>query len=111
GLVALGEHGHPHRATGAIRQVDDATDHLVGMARIDAEIHRQFDGFVELGAGALLDQLDRLVEAVELVAVDTLTALRNTFRNLRHRLSPPLPGPSNGRSLRPSASPRLRRWR
>ena len=55
-----------HAAAGAVRQIDDAAHHLVGMARIDAEIHRDLDRLVELGLGALLDHLHRLFERIEL---------------------------------------------
>jgi hypothetical protein len=48
-LGATGEHGDAQNAAGAVRQVADATDHLVGVTRIDAEVHRDFDGLVELG--------------------------------------------------------------
>ena len=57
GLGALGEHGDAHGAAGAVRQVDHAADHLVGMARIDAEVHRDFDGLVELRRRTVLEQL------------------------------------------------------
>jgi hypothetical protein len=33
---------------GAVRQVDGAADHLVGLARVDAEAHGDLDGRVEL---------------------------------------------------------------
>ena len=39
GLGAAGEHGDANGAAGAVRQVDHAADHLVGVARIDAEVH------------------------------------------------------------------------
>jgi hypothetical protein len=42
---------------------------------IDAEIHRDLDGLVELRLGALLDHLHRLVERIELVAVDAFARL------------------------------------
>src|SRR6185295_10711436 len=45
---------------------------LVGMARVDAEIHRDLDGLVELGLRALLDHLHRLFERIELGAIDAL---------------------------------------
>ena len=52
GLGVLGEHRDAHGLAGAVGQVDDAADHLVGVARIDAQVHRDFDGLVELGLGA-----------------------------------------------------------
>jgi hypothetical protein len=52
GLGAAGEHGDAHVRPVPFGSVDDAADHLVGVARIDAEVHRDLDGLVELG-GAL----------------------------------------------------------
>ena len=37
-LERCGEHGDAHVAAGAVRQVDHAADHLVGVARVDAEL-------------------------------------------------------------------------
>ena len=70
GLLAGGEHGHPH-----VRPVPDgkrqrAPDDLVGLAGVDPEPHGQLDGLVELGRGQLLDQLDGLGDAVQGFAVD-----------------------------------------
>ena len=62
GLGAAREHGDAQVAPGAVRQIDDAAHHLIGVFGIDAEIHRDLDGFVELGRGALLDELHRLVD-------------------------------------------------
>ena len=53
GLVAAGEDGDAHGLAGAVRQLHDAAHDLVGVARIDAEVHRDLDGLVELGLGAL----------------------------------------------------------
>ncbi len=103
-LVAASENSNANRAARAIRQVDDAADHLVGVARIDAEVHRDFDGFIELGDSTFLDETDSSRQIVQLVAIDAFTDLVNALGNLRHRLSPPLPGPSNGQNLRSCAS-------
>jgi hypothetical protein len=51
GLAAAGEHGDAHVLAGAGGQRDDAADHLVGVARIDAEVQRDLDRLVELGGG------------------------------------------------------------
>src|SRR5262249_16655457 len=72
GLGAACEHRHAHAAARTVRQVDDAAHHLVGMARIDAEIHPHPDLLVELGLGPLLDNLHRLFERIKLGAVDAL---------------------------------------
>ena len=67
GLGALGEDGDALRAARAVRQVAHAADHLVGVLGIDAEVHRDLDGFVELGLGAFLDDFHGLVDGIELV--------------------------------------------
>jgi hypothetical protein len=51
GLRAAGEHGDAHRLAGAVGQRDHAAHHLVGVARVDAEVHRDLDGLVELRLG------------------------------------------------------------
>jgi hypothetical protein len=51
---------------------------------IDAEIERQFDRLVELGRGALLDELYGLVELVELRAIDRLTSLDDSLSSVSH---------------------------
>ena len=64
---------------GAVGQVDHAAHHLVGVLGIDPEIHGDLDGLVELGLGALLDQLDRLGERIGLVAVDAFAGGVHAF--------------------------------
>ena len=83
GLVGLGA-AREHRRRGPLRPVPfgsvaDAAHHLVGVTRIDAEVHRDLDGLVELGLGALLDQLHRLVERVELRRIDALAGGLDTL--------------------------------
>ena len=56
------------------------------MFRIDPEIHRDLDGLVELGIGALLDELDRLGDRIELDPVNALARLR--ARAFRYAPSP-----------------------
>ena len=87
GLVGLGaarEHGDPHRTPGAVRQIDDPAHHLIGVARIDAEIHRHFDGLVELGLGAVLDHLHRFRKRIKLFAVDAFTRFLSSFAETAH---------------------------
>ena len=55
------------------------------MARIDAQVHGDLDGLVELGLGVLLDQLDRFLERILGVAVDSLARLAHAFSFLCHR--------------------------
>src|SRR6185437_2734184 len=111
GLGVAGEDGDTHGAARAVRQVDDATNHLVGMARVDAEIHGDLDRLVELGAGARLDHLHRIAERVELLAIDTLTGGGDFLCELYHRLSLPPGCPWNGRNPRSSSSRYRRRRR
>ena len=49
--VTLSEHEHPDLATGAGREGDGATHHLVGLAGVDAEPEHHVDGLVEGGGG------------------------------------------------------------
>src|SRR5262249_10659319 len=79
GLGAACEHGDTLGAAGATRQIDHATHHLVGMARIDTEIHRDLDGFVEFRLRALLDHFYRVLDRIELGAVNTFASLRRPF--------------------------------
>jgi hypothetical protein len=57
------------------------------VTRIDAEIHRDFDGLVELGNGAFLDQGNGLGQRVELVAVNAFATFCMRFANLAMVLS------------------------
>ena len=72
GGVTGGEHGDAHVLAGARRQRDRAAHHLVGLAGIDAEPHRQLDGLVELGRARLFDEVERLGRRVQLLAVEPL---------------------------------------
>src|SRR3546814_786135 len=83
------------------RQRHDATDHLVSMARIHAQIRGDFHRLVELGGRMLLHQSDRLINAMQLVAVNGRLESLLLFRQLCHVLSPPQPeGPWPWRNLR-----------
>jgi hypothetical protein len=70
GLGALREHGDALGLAGAVGHHDGAAHDLVGLLGVDAELHRDVDRFVELGGGAFLDQRQRVVERVQLGAVD-----------------------------------------
>ena len=52
-LVALSEHGHPHRPAGAVGQRDGATEGLVLLPRVEAEPERDLDGLIEPGVGQI----------------------------------------------------------
>ena len=52
-LTPRGEHGDADRAARAVRcRLTTTAHHLIGVTRIDAEIHRHFDSLVELRLGA-----------------------------------------------------------
>ncbi len=88
GLVAAREDRDADGLAGPVRQHADATDHLVGVTRVDAEIDGDLDGLVELRRRALLHEGKRLVKGIELVAVDALAGSLDALSNLRHRLTP-----------------------
>ena len=100
GLAGAREDGDAHRAAGAVRQLAHAAHHLIRMARVDAEIHGDLDRLVELRLGALLDELHRLAERVELGAIDALEGGLVTL-SCAHLVTPPLRGPWSGPSPRP----------
>src|SRR5690606_31635090 len=87
GFVSLGaacENGNTNVTAGAVRQIDHAADHLVCMTRIDAEVHGDFDGFVELGDRTLLDHRDGVGERYELGRIHAFADLLNTLCKLCH---------------------------
>src|SRR5262249_13040676 len=84
GLGAASKHRDSQGAPGAVRKRHDATNHLVGMARIDAEIHGDLDGFVEFRVGPVLDHLHGLIKGVELFPVDAFPRPQNAFPVARH---------------------------
>ena len=88
GLIALGEDGDPHGLAGAVRQTDHAAHVLVGVARIDAQVHGDLDGFVELDGAALLDQLDRLLDRVGGGIVEAVVSLAQPLARACHRPYP-----------------------
>ena len=99
GLGVLGDDGDADVTAGARRQGDDAADLLVGVARVDAEVHGDLDAFVELGLGVGLHELDGFVDGVRRGAVAGPGL--DAFRLLGHVIKPPpLSGPSRGRNLR-----------
>src|SRR5919107_2825410 len=68
--VAVGEDQDPGGLAGAVREVDGAADHLVGLAGVDAEPHGDLDGRVVLGLRGGLGEADRLERRVEALGVD-----------------------------------------
>ena len=71
-LGGVGEHDDLGGLTRAVRQVDRATDHLVRLARVDAQAERDLDGRVVLDRGGLLGETDRVQGRVHRVGVDLL---------------------------------------
>ncbi len=71
-LGATSEHRNARRPARAVRKVADATDHLVGVLRIDAEVDGDFDRLIELRLGAFLDDLYGFVDIVGLARGQTL---------------------------------------
>jgi hypothetical protein len=69
-----------------MRQHHRAAHHLIGLARIDAERHVEFDRFIEFRIGDLLGQLDRFRNRIESVAFDLLRR-RSVFLSC-HSCSP-----------------------
>ncbi|MPN20669.1 hypothetical protein SDC9_168048 [bioreactor metagenome] len=89
GLFALGEDGDAHGLTGTGRQHHRATDHLVGLAGINAEIHGDVDRLVELGRCGFLDQRQSLTEGVSLVPIDLARQGLLLLGQLSHVRDPP----------------------
>ena len=57
-------------------QNDGASDHLIGVLRIDAQTNRKVDRLVKLGKLRLLDEPDRLTDRVFLRAIEQLFCFR-----------------------------------
>src|ERR1700724_3035106 len=85
GLGAAREHADPQGAAGAVRQGHHAAHHLIGMARVDAEIDRHLDRLVQFRLGAFLDHLDGAGERIKLFAIDALAGLLQAFSNCHDR--------------------------
>ncbi|CAB4872108.1 unannotated protein [freshwater metagenome] len=75
GLLAVGEDQDPGGLAGAVREVDGAADHLVGLARVDAEADRHLNSRVELRRDGALGDADGGERRVQLVGVDLLGGL------------------------------------
>jgi hypothetical protein len=84
--TAAGEHQDLRLLAGPVRQHHGATDHLVGVLRIDAETNGDVHPLVELGKRIRLRQLDRLVGGIPL-RLDGLGRLAIVLSMLRHDVS------------------------
>ncbi len=85
-LLALGEDGDGDVLAEPVGQRQGAAQLLVGVADVDAEQDVHLDGLVELGAGGLLDQRDRLGGRVGAVALDLVVLLAVSLA-VGHRIS------------------------
>src|SRR5690606_11046586 len=86
GTVAGREDQDPGGLTGAVREVHGATDHLVGLARVDTRAEGDLDGAVELGRGGLLGETDGLERGVQLLPVDLGVRSAERLAALAHYL-------------------------
>jgi hypothetical protein len=75
GGIALGEDRDRDVLAEALRQSERPAQLLLRVADIDAEADMQLDRLVELGAGRLFDQMDRLRGWIRLRAIDLLVGL------------------------------------
>ncbi len=83
--VAASKDGHPHRLSGAVGQHHRAPQVLIGLARIEIEVHRNFDRLVELRRGAFLDQLERVRERVRHRRINSFIGLSQPLSRFCHR--------------------------
>ena len=88
GLGALREHGDALGLAGAVGHHDGAANDLVGLLRVDAELHGDVDRLVELGGRAFLDERERVVERVQLGAVDLACERLLALGQLGHDQTP-----------------------
>src|ERR1017187_7080734 len=73
--LARRERQNARRLASPVRQVDGAPDHLVSLARVNAQPQRNLDSRVESGRGGLPRQRHRLGGAVQLNRLDELFSL------------------------------------
>ena len=78
-LFGRAEHEDADGLAGAVGQHDGAADLLVGVAAVDAELHVQLDGLVELGLAGVDDQLEGLLGIIQGLLIDELSALFIVF--------------------------------
>ena len=74
-LVALGEHQHADSLAGAVGQHDGAANLLVSVTGVNAQLHVELDGLVELGLGGLADEVHALSGFILSALIDQLGAL------------------------------------
>ena len=69
------------------------------MARVNAQVHGNFNGLVKLGVGLGLHQLYRVRQAIILGPVNVGFVLGNTLWGFAHLLTPQPEGPWTGQNL------------
>ena len=74
-LLFLAEDEHAGDLAGAVGQDDGAADLLVGVTGVNAQLHVQLDGLVELGLGGLGDELEGFLRLVLSLLINELSAL------------------------------------
>ena len=74
-LGGLGEDQHAGHLAGAVGEHDGAADLLVGVTGVNAQLHVQLDGLVELGLGGLGDELEGFLRLVLSLLINELSAL------------------------------------
>ena len=75
GLLALADSQHADRFAGAVGQDDSATNLLVSVTAVNAQLYVHFYGLVKLGGTGLDAQVQCFVCIIKLAAVDQLEAV------------------------------------
>ena len=79
-LVAGSNHANLLGFAKTMRQNNGAANHLIGMLRIDAQPHVNFDGLVELRKMDLLQQAHRVRDRVGTLLQPAFSPLRISFQ-------------------------------
>ena len=88
-LGTLGEHSDALGLAGAVRHHDGATHHLIRLLGVHAQLHSHVDGFIELGAGAFLDDAQSVFDSVQLGRFDLAFESLLALGQLSHITHPP----------------------
>ena len=89
GLRARREDDHAGGLAGAVGQVDGAAHHLVSLARVDAETHRDLDRGIELRRVRLLREAQGVERRVLAAGLDLGGAVLVSLAAECHVVSPP----------------------
>ena len=95
---ATSENSNAHGFTGAVRQADNAADHLVSVTGVNTQRHCDFDGFVEFGFSVALNQSNSFFNGQVVFAGEGFASGSGTFSQFCHLTSPQCPwsGPNPG---------------